>query len=156
VTWEADEPRVGHWSVRVVRNGPYVAARIYWAHTKIDPVSSEPMQRSPFLAAQIGLDIVRVADVWTLVEFLESSPEQKEALGNPPLSDRVPRNGRAPAFKTAPLPLWRRERARRITRAEYAAEILWLTWAAKNAPTHCDFTYRRPLDRKTVPVPRFG
>jgi hypothetical protein len=155
LTWIADQPRVGHWSVRVVRNGPYVASRIYWEQCKVDPVSGEPMQRSAFLVGQIGLDIVRIADVWTLVEFLESSPEQKAALANPPLSSRVPRGNRAPAFQTAPLPLWRQSRARRITQAEYEQEVVWLTWAARNNPSHPEYNWRKPLDRKTATIPRF-
>jgi hypothetical protein len=114
------------------------------------------MQRSPFLAAQIGLDIARWQDVWAAVEYVESSTEQQHLLANPPLSDRAPRGNRAPAFKTAPLPLWQQTRARRITRAEYDAEIRWHEWAAKNAPTHCDFTYRKPVDRKAMPAPGFG
>ncbi len=156
MTWRADQPRGGHWSARVVRNGPFVASRIYWAHTLTDPVSGEPMDRSPHLAAQIGLDYARWVDVWEMVEFLESSPEQQAALANPPLSERVPRGNRAPAFMTAPLPLWRQTRARRITQAEYDAEIAWHTWASRNAPTHCDYTYRKPLDRKLASVPKFG
>lgn len=156
MTWRADDPRTGFWSVRVVRNGPYVAARIYLAHTLVDPVSGEPMDRSPFLAAQIGLDIVSVIDVWSLVEYVESAPEQQAVLANPALSARVPRGNRAPAFVTAPMSLWRQNRARRITQAEYEAEILWLTWASRNAATHPDYTWRKPLDRKTAPIPKFG
>jgi hypothetical protein len=114
------------------------------------------MQRSPFLAAQIGLDIARWQDVWSALEYLESSPEQQAALANPPLSDRTPRGNRAPAFKTAPLPLWHQTRARRITTIEYDAEINWLMWCQSNNPAHPEFTYKKPLDRKAMPVPKFG
>jgi len=141
--------------VKVRRNCPFVAARIYWEQCKVDPVSGEPMQRSAFLVGQIGLDIVSIADVWAIVEFCEASPEQQATLANPPLSARIPRGNRAPAFVTAPMSKWRQTRARRITQQEYEAEILWYVWAKNNKPDHPEYTYRRPLDLKTAPVPRF-
>lgn len=114
------------------------------------------MERSAFLAAQIGLDIVSVAEVWSMCEYLEATPEQRAALANPPQSARVPRNGRSPALLWAPMAKWRQVRARRITEAQYRAEIEWHLWASRNATTHPDFTYRRPLDRGAAPIPRFG
>lgn len=156
MTWEAQSPYPGFWMLRVVYNGPLVAARIYLAHTTADPVSGEPMDRSPHVAAQVGLDDVDWREVWHLVEFCEASPEQQRLLIDPPLSDRAPRNGRAAAFKSAPLAKWKRERAGRIGPQRYRAEVEWLGWAAKNAPTHPDFLYRRPVDREAMPVPQFG
>lgn len=155
MTWYPDQPRVGYWMVRVARNCPFVAARIWWEQTTTDPVSGEPMDRSPFLAAQIGLNIVRWQDVWSLVEFVESSSEQQDALVNPPLSDRAPRNGRARALKWAPLSKWKQQRAMRITEAQYEAELRWHEWAARNAPSHPDFNFRHPVDLRAAPVPRF-
>jgi hypothetical protein len=156
MTWTAAEPRPGFWMVKVARLCPFVAARIYLAHTTADPVSGEPMDRSPFMAAQIGLDTVSVGEVWRLVEFLESSPDQQSQLATPPLSTRVPRGLRAPAFAYPPMPIWMRERARWITKAEYDAEMLWLSWAQGNSPKHPEYTWRKPVDRKAMPVPRFG
>lgn len=142
--------------VRVARNCPFVAARIYLVHTTADPVSGEPMDRSPFMAAQIGLDTVSVGQVWQLVEFLESSPDQQSQLATPPLSTRIPRGLRAPAFAYPPMPIWMRERARRITKAEYDAEIDWLYWAQGNAPKHPDFLYKEKVNLKNAPIPKFG
>lgn len=156
MTWKADQPRPGFWMIRVARNRPFVAARIWLAHTTTDPVSGEPMDRSPFLAAQIGLDIVGWREVWHCVEFCEASPEQQAALVNPPLSVRSPRNGRAAAFTTAPMAKWRQERAHRITLEQYLVETEWLAWASKNNPTHPDFLYRRPVDLRATPIPKFG
>jgi hypothetical protein len=142
--------------VRVGRLCPFVAARIWLAHTTADPVSGEPMQRSPFLAAQIGLDIVDWREVWAMLEFCEASQMQRHGMVNPPQSDRAPRNGRQPALQWAPLAKWKQERARRITPAEYAAEISWLSWAQRNRPDHPDFNFRRPVDLRAAPVPRFA
>lgn len=114
------------------------------------------MERSPFLAAQIGLDDADWRRVWELVEYCESSPEQQAALVNPPLSDRTPRNGRAPALQWAPLAKWKRERARRITEMQYQREVDWLSWAARNKPDHPDFNWRKPLDLKAAPIPKWA
>lgn len=142
--------------IRVVRNGPFVAARIYLAHTTHDPETGDPMERSPHLAGQIGLDHVDWREVWIAVEYCESSPEQQAALVNPPLSDRTPRNGRAAAYKTAPMAKWRRERAYRIAEVHYEAELSWLSWARRNAPEHPEYNYKRAIDRNAMPVPRFA
>ncbi len=156
MTWIADHPREGHWMLRVARNCPFVAARIWREQTTADPVSGDPMDRSPFLAAQIGLDIVSWREVWLAVEFVEASPMQQHGMINPPQSGRAPRNGRSPALLWAPMAKWRQERALRITAAQYAAEIEWLTWASRNAPTHPEYTWRKPVDLKAAPIPKFG
>lgn len=156
MTWRPDQPCEGFWMLKCCRLCPFVAARIWLAHTVADPVSGEPMQRSPFLAAQIGLDIVDWRRVWECVEYLESPPGQRHQLATPPLSTRMPRSGRAPALTYAPMPKWQWDRARRITEAQYAAEVEWLSWASRNAPTHCDFTYRKPVARAAAPIPRFA
>lgn len=155
MTWEPDNPRPGFWMARVVKAGPMVASRIYVAHTTVDPVSGDPMERSPFLAAQIGLDIVRVSEVWRLVEFCESSPERQQLLIEPLFSNRAPRNGRARALRTAPLAKWRQTQAHRITAEQYEVEIRWLQWCSANNPTHPEFTYKKPIDRNALPIPRF-
>lgn len=156
MTWNPLYPRPGYWSVRIVRNGPMVPARIWLAHTTEDPETGEPMDRSPHLAAQIGLEFVPVGKLWVMLEFVEASPEQRELLANPPLSSRAPRNGRAPAFRWAPMAKWRQqERARRITVGEYEAELRWLSWAASNRPDAPELHPRKRIDPRVAPIPRF-
>lgn len=108
------------------------------------------------LQGQIGLDLTPPLEIWSMCEYVEASPEQQAALANPPLSARVPRGNRAPAFQYAPMALWRRDRARRITQAEYEAELTWLAWCQKNRPYHPEYNWRKPLDRKTAQIPRFA
>jgi hypothetical protein len=145
--------RPGQWMVRVVRGGPMVCARI-WACNH-DPNEPTNVMDRPYWQGQIGLDLVPPETIWTMLEFCEATPDKKKLLASPPLSERLPRNNRAPAFKTAPMPKWQQVRARRITLVEYLAELEWQSWAKINAPTHHDFTYRRPLDLRTAQVPRF-
>lgn len=60
-----DRPEPGHWLVRLVRGGPLVPARIFWAQTTHEPGNPENlMERSPFLAAEVGGDVVEVDSVW--------------------------------------------------------------------------------------------
>ena len=155
MTWHPQQPRPGYWMVRCCRFCPLVAARIWRAHTTEDPVSGEPMDRSPHIAARIGLDFVDWRELWLMLEFCEASPEQRRGLIDPPEVERAPRNGRKPALQWAPLAKWKQERARRITPAQYAAEVAWLKWASCNAPTHPDFNWRRPVDLRAAPIPRF-
>jgi hypothetical protein len=152
--WQPDRPRVGFWMIRCCRACPPVAARIW----ECDHEPGEPDNKvdQPYWQGQIGLTLTPPKEIWAIVEFYESSPEQQHALANPPLSDRVPRNGRAAAFKTAPMARWRRERAQRITPEYYAREIQWMQWAALNKPSHPDFTYRKPVDLKAAPVPKWA
>lgn len=140
--------------VKCCRLCPFVAARIW--ECDHEPYLPDNKVDQPYWQGQIGLDLTPPLEIWSMCEFCEAAPEQQEALANPPLSARVPRGNRAPAYQTAPLALWRRDRARRITQAEYEQEVLWLAWASKNAPTHCDFTWRKPLDRKTALIPKFS
>ena len=153
MTWKANEPRQGYWMVKVVRGGPYVAARIWLCSH--EPGEPDNLMDRPYWQGQIGLDLTPPLQIWGMVEFVESSPEQQNLLVNPPLSDRAPQNGRAAAFKTAPLARWRQTQAYRITPAQYAAEIDWQNWAKNNAPHHPEFTYRRPINRQAAPIPRF-
>lgn len=140
--------------VRVIRQGPLVAARIWLCDH--EPGEAENLMDRPYVQGQIGLDLMPPLEIWHIVEFAESSPEQRRLLIDPPLSDRVPRNGRAPAYTTAPLAKWKRERAHRITLEQYLVETEWLAWASKNNPTHPDFLYRRPVDLRATPIPKFG
>jgi len=155
MSWAPDQPRPGFWMVRCCKRCPPVAARISWEQTIIDPVSDEPMVRSPFLVGHIGLELSDWRDVWRLVEYCEASPEQRREMASPPLSARPPRFNRSPGLMAAPMPIWQRQRARRITGVEYATELEWLSWAAQNAPTHHDFLFRRPVNPATAQVPRF-
>lgn len=153
MTWAPAQPRAGYWMVRYRRLCPFVAARIWLCdHEPGDP---ENLMDRPYLQGQIGLDLTPPLEIWAMVEFAESAPEQQQALISPPLSIRTPRGHRAPAFQTAPLPKWQQERARRITVQAFEREIEWLTWAARNAPTHPDFLWRKPLDRNAAAAPRF-
>lgn len=60
-----DRPEVGFWTVRLVSGGPAVPARIFWAQTTHEPGNPENrMERSRFLAAEIGGEVAEVDDVW--------------------------------------------------------------------------------------------
>jgi hypothetical protein len=143
----------GFWMVRVVRGGPFVASRIWLCDH--EPGEPENIMDRPYWQGQIGLDLTSPLKIWTMLEYVEASPEQQRAFASPPLSERAPRGGRSPAFTYAPMPLWQQSRARRITLEEYLTELAWLAWAKRNAPDHPDFTYRRPVNPRTAPVPRF-
>lgn len=132
-----------------------VAARMWHAHTTVDPISGEPMDRSQHLAAQIGLDFVDWPELWGMLEFVEASPEQQQGLVSPPEVSRAPRNGRKPALMWAPLAKWKQQRAIRITPSQYALEIAWLSWAKNFRPDAPELNFRRPTDLRTAPVPRF-
>ena len=47
------------------------------------------------------------------------------------MSERVPKSGRQWALSTAPMSLWKRQRARRISAAEFELQIRWLRWAER-------------------------
>lgn len=140
--------------IRWRRNCPFVAARIW--ECDHEPGNPENVMDRSYFQGQIGLDLIPPLVLWAMLEFCEASPEQQAALINPPLSERAPRNGRAAAFQTAPLAKWRRERAYRITAEQYSAELTWYGWASQNAPDHPEYTYRKPIDWKAVPIPRFS
>lgn len=60
-----DRPEVGFWVVRLVRGGPAIPARIFWAQTTHEPGNPENvMDRPRFLAAEIGGEVAEVDDVW--------------------------------------------------------------------------------------------
>lgn len=59
-----DQPEVGHWLVRLVKGGPLVPARIIRAHTTHDPLTGEPMDRSPHWHAEIAGKVVDIEAVW--------------------------------------------------------------------------------------------
>jgi len=155
MTWAPDQPRTGYWMVRCCKRCPPVAASIQWVQTTEDPHSGEQMDRSPILTGRIGLEISDWRDVWRFLEYCEASPEQQRVMESPPVSTRAPRFGRSPSLMAAPMPKWQQQRARRITVDEYLLEIKWLRWAQKNAPTHHDFLFRRPVNPATAQVPRF-
>jgi hypothetical protein len=143
----------GHWMVRCCRFCPEVPTRIWLCDH--EPGLPENKVDQPYLQGQIGLDLVPPADVWAMLEFVEAPAEQQELFSRPlPLRVDV-RAGLAMKPTTAPMAKWKRERARRITPPEFEAGIVWLRWAEKNAPSHPDFNYRRPIDPAAMPVPRF-
>lgn len=146
--------RHGWWMVRCCRGCPEVAARIFLAdHEPGQPDNHMPDR--PFLQGQIGLDPTPPGEVWVMLEYCEASPADR-ALMERPLSLRTDvAAGRVARATTAPMARWKRERARRITEAEYEAQIRWLQWAAKNAPTHPDFLYRRAVRAEAIATPRF-
>lgn len=152
--WRIDQPQPGYWLVQCCRRCPAVAARIWLCDH--EPGYPEHKIDRPYLQGQIALDLVPPGEIWEMTEFCEASPEQRRMLESPPLSARTGRRpGRQPGLVTAPLALWKRQRARRISVADYTAQIAWLTWAEKNAPRHPDYTYRRPVDPASAPIPRF-
>lgn len=144
----------GHWMIRAVRGGPEVCARVWLCDH--EPGEPDNIMDRAHWQGQIGLDLVSPGAILGMVEFCEASPEQQAMLIRPPLSDRVPRSGRAPAFTTAPMAKWKQARARRITAEEYQRELRWIEWAARNKPDHPDLTYRRAIDKRAAPVPRFA
>jgi hypothetical protein len=144
----------GFWMVRCCRHCPEVAARIWLCdHEPGDP---ENTVDQPYWQGQIGLDLVPPADVWKMLEFCEAEPEEQRQMADPGEVARAPRSGRRPALTTAPMALWKQQRARRISAAEFEAQIRWLRWAETNAPNRPEFTYRKPVDLAAVPIPRFA
>ena len=142
-----------YWLVRCCRHCPEVAARIW--NCDHEPGYPEHKIDRPYLQGQLGLDLVDPAEIWDMVWFAEAPPEEQVALSLA-LNLRVDVNaGRVARSKTAPLALWKRQRARRIGAADYERQIAWLRWAEKNAPTHPDFQYRRPVQPAAVPIPQF-
>lgn len=140
--------------LRAVRGGPEVCARLWLCDH--EPGAPDNRMDRPYWQAQIGLDFIPPARVWGMVEFVEATPEQQALLANPPLSSRGTRDGRKPGFTTAPMAKWKQLRARRISAAEYEAELIWHGWASRNAPDHPDFTWRKPIDKALAPIPRFA
>lgn len=56
---------------------------------------------------------------------------------------------------TDPIAIWTSPK-REISREYFERELDWHRWAMRNAPTHPDRNYKRPVDRKAMPAPRFG
>lgn len=144
----------GFWMVRCCRLCPEVCARIWVCDH--EPGLPENKLDQPYWQGQLGLDLVPPDDVWEMVWFAEASPEEQRAMIAPPLSARAPKSRRLPALVTAPMSKWKQERARRITEAEFAAQIRWLLWAEKHAPHRHEFNFRKPVDPTAVPIPRFA
>ena len=154
--WRIDQPRPGYWLVRCCRHCPVVAARIWLCDH--EPGYPEHKIDRPYLQGQIGLDLVDPHEIWAMLEFCEASPEEKRLMEAPPLSSREragARGNRQPGLVTAPMSLWKRHRARRISAADYERQIAWLKWAEKHRPQHPDFTYRKPVSPAAMAIPRF-
>ena len=143
----------GHWMVRCCRRCPEVAARIWLCdHEPGEPAN---VLDQPYLQGQLGLDLTDPAEIWAMLEFCEASPDARALMTDPPLSHRIPQHGRAYGWSTAPMALWKQQRARRISARDYERQIAWLGWADRNAPTHPDYTYRQPVDPTLAPLPIF-
>ena len=145
--------RAGFWLVRCCRFCPEAPARIWLCEH--EPGEPENLMDRPFWQGQIGLDLTDPAEIWAMLEYLEASPAERAVMERP-LSLRADvRAGRVEAAATAPMAKWKRERARRITAAEYDRQIAWLRWAERHQPAHPELQYRRPLTAASVPLPRF-
>lgn len=135
----------GHWLVRVVQNGPWVAARLWLCnHEPGEP--DNIIDRPPYWRGQIGLDEVPPEEVWEMVAFIEATAAEREAIVNPPLSEREPRGNREPALQWAPLAKWKQNRARRITKAEFDRRV---------AIYDDCLDYRKPISAADLPLPIF-
>jgi hypothetical protein len=144
----------GVWMVRCCRHCPEVAARIWLCDH--EPGIPENKLDRPFWQGQIGLDLTPPDDVWAMVWFCEA-PREEQARLSKPLNLRVDvAAGRVARSETAPVALWKRERARRISQGEFGRQIAWLKWAERNAPRHPEFSYRTPVTVADAPIPRFG
>ena len=143
----------GCWMVRCCRFCPEVAARTWLCD--YEPGLPENKLDQPYWQGQIGLDLVPPGEIWEMVEFIEASPEERARLARPlPLRTDV-RAGRAAKLDVAPMALWKRQRARRITAAQFEAQINWLRWAERNAPARPEFNFRQPAVPSAVEIPRF-
>lgn len=106
-----DRPEPGHWAVRLVRGGPAIPARIFWAQTTHEPGNPENrMERSPFLAAEIGGEVADVDDVWlrrgtpiTEAEYRYRVAEMQWAKEHAP-REAVARPRQRVDFAALPLP----------------------------------------------------
>lgn len=148
-------PCPGYWMVRCCRGCPEVAARIWVCDH--EPGLPENKVDQPYLQGQLGLDLTDPDDIWAMLEFCEAEPAQQRLFADPPASRRRPaRPGRLPGFASAPMSKWKQQRARRITAAEYEAQLRWLHWAERHAPNHPDRLYRQPVDPAALPIPTFG
>lgn len=138
----------GYWLVRVGRNTPWVPARLWFDDAEPGvPENKLDRSRSHYPRAMIGLDEVPPEELWAIVAFCEATPEEREALVNPPLSQRQPSGNRARAFTSAPLAKWKQDRAIRIDYLAHRAAIaLWST---------CGFDYRKPIEAGQFAVPNF-
>ena len=151
--WRTDQPRPGFWLVRCCRFCPEVAARIFVCD--YEPGFPEHKIDRPYLQGQIGLDLVEPERIWEMVEFCEASPAEQAILSRA-LNLRIDvAAGRVARSASAPMARWKRERARRISAADYERQIAWLKWAERHAPTHPEFQYRRPVNPASVPIPQF-
>lgn len=141
----------GYWMVRCCRRCPEVPARIWLCSH--EPGEPDNLVDQPYMQGQIGLDLVDPHEIWTMCEFVEASPAEQAAMAAPPLSDRAPRNGRLPALQTAPMALWKQQRTRRITAAEYERQIARLRWAAATQADDPALSYRKPADIRQAAIP---
>ena len=106
-----DRPEPGHWIVRLVRGGPAVPARIFWAQTTHEPGNPENvMERSRFLAAEIGGEVAEVDDVWlrrgtpiTEAEYRYRVAEMQWAKEHAP-NEAVAKPRQRADFSALPLP----------------------------------------------------
>ena len=143
----------GFWSVRVINGAPFVPGRIWLCDHEPGEVENKVDQ--PFLQGQLALDLTPPADVWEMVAFCEASPDEKAQMIAPSASEHTPSGGRRQGLEAAPLAKWRQTRARRITAAQWQAEIRWLEWAIRYRPWAPELKYREPIVRATAQLPRF-
>lgn len=107
---QIDRPCEGHWLVRLVKGGPLVPARIARVQTTHDPVTGEPMDRSPHWHAEIAGEVVAVDDVWhrrgqpiTEAEYRYRLADMAWAAEHAP-TEPVARPRQRVDFATMPIP----------------------------------------------------
>lgn len=150
MSWEGGA-HPGWWMVRCCRDCPMVPARVYWCDHEPDIEDNKVDQ--PYLQGQLGLELHDPADIWLMLEFCESTPEQQRLLAEPPLSARDPRGQRDRGFVTAPMAKWKQDRARRITAEEHAYQIADLAWAKEHAPDEPKASPHKRIDLMQAQLP---
>lgn len=111
------------------------------------------MPDRPYLQGQLGLDLHDPADIWLMLEFCESTPEQQRLLADPPLSERAPRGQRAHGLQYAPMSKWKQDRARRIDEPEFLFQLADLRWTVEHAPHEPKANPTKRIDLMNVQLP---
>lgn len=125
-------PAPGWWMVRCCRGCPEVVARIWLCdHEPGDP---ENKVDQPYLQGQLGLDLVDPNEIWVMLEYCEAGSEEQALLRRPLALRTDVQAGRVARAATAPMALWKRERARRISAAEYAYQLADYQWLRQHRP----------------------
>lgn len=148
------EPRsvpVGFWMVRVVNNGPEIPARLWWEDA--EPGFPDNKVDQPYLQGELGTELTNPFEIIEMLEFVEASPAEQRLMANPPPSERAPRDGRQQALTSAPMALWKRLRARRITEAEHRFQVADLRHSQAYRPEEPKVRPNRPVDLMTAPLP---